>query len=297
MAFTLSNLLQSAYQRLGQMRFSMATGGATSSLSDTTLVDGATDDQYKNGTIVITRDAAGASAAPEGEIVRVTGFTASTGTFAATFTVAPASGDRYGYCNDLYPLQQMITLANDALTELGDLPLIDTTTLDTAASQTEYTASAVWKRGGPFRVDYQGRIGDANDNQWIETRDYEYVPAAAGSTGLIVFRRQPPASRDIRVWYMGVHGLVNAHSDAINEVLQPDLVVKALLVKALEWRVAEKRGTDDFVKEQYNKAVVEFEREKMESPVWRPKRRAKVFVIGDLDAGDHMPWVNPYGPG
>ena len=277
------------------MRFSLATGGATSSLSDTTLVDGATDDQYKNGTIVSTRDAGGASAAPEGEIVRVTGFTASTGTFAATFTVAPASGDRYGYCNDLYPLQQMIVLANDALVELGDLPLIDTTTLDTAVSQTEYTASAVWKRGGPFRVDYQGRIGDANDNQWIETRDWEYVPAAAGSTGLIVFRRQPPASRDIRVWYMGVHGLVNAHSDVINEVLQPDLVVKALLVKALEWRVAEKRGTDDFVKEQYNKAVVEFEREKMESPVWRPRRRAKVLVIGDSEATQSRPWVTRYG--
>ena len=186
----------------------------------------------------------------------------------------------------------MIILANDALTELGDMELMDTS-ITTAASQTEYTVPVTAKRK-VLRVQLQS-VSDSNDNQWLDIRDYDIVPAAAGSTGLLIFALQPTSAYNVKLWYMGVHGTLNAYSDAVNETLAPDLVIKALLIKALEWRVAEKRGTDDFVMQQYNKAVNEFEHEKIELLPHPRGRQPRLLILEsqDEDEEDHQ---DKYGP-
>ena len=168
MAFTLSNMLQGVYKALGQLRVSTATGGSTTTIVDTKRVGTANDDDFRNGVAFVVRDAGGASAAPEGEFNRISAYVDSTGTFTVdtAYTAAPASGDTYAWANQQYPIYEMIQAMNDGLRLLGDVPLVDTTTLDTAAAQTEYAAAVAWKRRRPYRIDIQGRTGDADDNQW-----------------------------------------------------------------------------------------------------------------------------------
>src|SRR3990167_10690202 len=155
MAFTLSNLLQSMYKELGQLKLRRATGGGTTTVIDTTLLGLLTDETPKDGTMFIVRDAVGASAAPEGEFARISSYVDLTTTFTvdATLTAAVASGDTYGWASSRYPLDMMMQMEKDGLRALGDVPLVDITTLDTAASQTEYDYAVTWKRVEPYRVD------------------------------------------------------------------------------------------------------------------------------------------------
>src|SRR3990167_8631534 len=283
MAFTVSNALRETLLRLGQLNVSKATGGSTTTIVDSTLAnENSSDDDWNDGWALVVRDAGGAAGAPENEFQRISDFVASTGTFTVdtAFTVAPASGDVYGYASSQFALQTMIRLLNTALVELGDVPLMDTTTLDTAANQTEYTAAVAWKRRKPYRIDIQGRTGDSNDNQWHAVWDWEWIPAAAGSTGLIVFKGQPLSSRDIRVWYQDAHPAVNAYSDAINERFEPDLVVKAFVLAIRGWQVERDDGSDASLQQKWNKAKSEYEAAIASRKPERPKRRPRLMIPG-----------------
>jgi len=282
MPFTLSNLLQGMFKELGQLTVSKATGGSTTTVVDTTILNRYADDAMKEGAMFVVRDAGGANAAPEGQFQRISAYVDSTTTFTVdtALTVAVASGDTYGWASPRYPLQTMIEMANDALRGLGDVSLIDTTTLDTAAAQTEYTASVAWKRARPYRVDIQTILNDSNDNRWIETKAWEWIPAAAGSTGLLVFNFQPIASRDIRVWYKGPHGLLNAYSDVVNEAIDPELAVIAGALKAAEWQNSRTQGSDQFLLQKINKLENILMQRKAETPITRVKRQSKLLVVG-----------------
>ena len=64
--------------------------------------------------------AGGARAAPEGEFGRVSAYVDETGTLTVdTLTAAVGAGDLYGLVSEYFPLQQMIVLANLALSEPG----------------------------------------------------------------------------------------------------------------------------------------------------------------------------------
>lgn len=279
MAFTLSNLLQALYSDLGQAQVDLATGGSTTTITDTKYTD-SDDDAWKDGAAFIVRDAGGASAAPEGEFQRVSAYVASTGvlTVDTAFSSAVASGDKYMLVGSYYPLRQMIQAANDGLRLLGDVDLVDTTTLDTIDGDTEYAAAVAWKRGRPLRIDVQGRTGDSADNQWSPWSNFEYVPAVAGSTGRIIFPEYPFGSRDIRVWYRGPHPVLSAYSDVVAEVFDPETVVAAALVKALEWQNTRSQGADQFLLQRGQKAEQNLANLMVTRPTAKVKRKSKLFI-------------------
>lgn len=277
MAYKLWELLRDVYTELGQLQVSTATGGSTTTIVDTKLVGNGRNDDWNDGTVILITDAGGAGAAPEGEFKRVSDYVDSTGTLTmeSAMTVAPASGDVYGLISAYYPMRNMIENINLALRSLGDMPLVDTTTLDTADNQTEYTAAVAWKRRPPYRIDIQTETGDADDNLWKELDGWEYIPAAAGSTGLIVFNSQPPSGYGLRIWYRDLHGRVDDYSDVINESIHPALITAASVEKALMWQNSRLGGTDDFLLQRWNDAKAHLERVKMTYPIWKPKLRAK----------------------
>jgi len=220
--YNLTDLLQDAYRELGQLNISTATGGGATTVVDNKVKDKiGSDDTWVDGAIFIIEDSGTAGTSPEGKFALITGWLESTGTFTfATMTDAVVSGDTYGYASKMYPLYQMIELANDALRALGDIPLIDTTSTDTASSKTEYTYAIAWKRRPPLKIEIQTRTSDADDNQWRELERWHYRPATAGSTGLLVLQ-QLPADRDIAIWYMDRHPRVNSYDDAILKLEYP----------------------------------------------------------------------------
>lgn len=279
MSFTLSDLLQAAYTELGQLQAASATGGTAESLSDSRLAGIGHDDDWKDGALFII---AADGAAPEGEYVLISAYDASEGEFslAEALTAAPTAGDLYGLVSGYYPLHTMIELANAGLRALGDIPLVDSTTLDTAAGQTEYATALAWQRRPPVMIDYQGRTGGGNASQWVRVHDWEYVPAAAGENGMVVFQHELPAVRDLRVWYVDAHPRLSAYDDVVAEVIAPELAVAAGVERALRWQNSRLGGGDNFLLQRWNDAKVELERVKSEHPIWRPSRHGRLNLAG-----------------
>ena len=287
MSLTVFDALWRAYGDLGQLTVSKATGGSTTTITDTTQARGI-DNAWKEGAAFIIYDAGGADGAPQGQMRRISAFVAATGVFTVdtAFTTAVAAGDVFGFASEYYPLQQMIQELNKSLDALGDLDLVDTTTLDTVAGDTEYAAAAAWKRARPTEIAIQGRTGDAQDNQWVAVHNWDWVEAAPGATGLIVFYNYPYGSRDIRVRYKGRHPYVIDADDVIAEGLDPELVVRALVARALSWQNTRLQGSDPYLLQKENAEAQKFENQRVLTPIRRRKTKPQYLIVGPNDSGD-----------
>ena len=279
MSFTLSDLLQASYTELGQLQAANASGGSVDRLIDERLAGIGHDKDWQDGALFII---AADGAAPEGEYVPIAAFDASEGEFSLTeaLTAAPAAGDLYGLVSGYYPLQTMIELVNAGLRALGDIPLVDTTSLQTATGQTEYTTMLNWQRRPPIMIDYQGCSGEGAVSQWIRVHDWEYLPAAPGEQGRIIFQRELPAARELRVWYVDAHPRLSAYDDSVAEVIAPELAVAAAVERALRWQNSRLGGGDNFLLQRWNDAKMELERTKEANPIWRPTRRGHLNLAG-----------------
>lgn len=290
MAYVLSDFLSGAYRALGQMEVTTATGGSTTTVIDTKLTDTYGDDDLVNGAVFVIRDAGGASAAPEKEYARISAYNATTNTITldTALSAAVASGDTVGIVKSIYPIRTMIELANDALLSLGTIGLVDTTTLSGVGSQTEYAWAVAWKYKPPSRIDAQAITTDSNDNKWYKVEGWYVVPAAAGSTGLIVFDDNPPANHYLRIWYEATHPRLSAYSDAVNEVIHPELAVALLSEKALNWQNSRNSGSDQFMRELENKWIIKAQDAREMYPLWKPKRQPRPYTL-NAPASDMPP--------
>jgi len=283
MAYELTNLLQDVYAELGQLSSHKVTGGSTTTVVDSNLTDYKNKD-VEDGVLFVTYDVAGAGAAPEGQFEIIDTFTASSGTFnlRAALTAAVAATDHYAFTTPRYPLYAVIQNVNRALFDLGDLPQVDTTTLDTASNQTEYTQAVAWKRN-TFRVDMQGRTNDADDNKWVPIWSWEDVPAAGGTAGKIEMEKQLLSGRDVRIWYWDVHAKVRAYNDDINEYIHPALAKWASVKACLQWMNGQQNGQDRGVLQDLNNAKVEYEMAFRKHPIGqqfkKQGKRNKLFIL------------------
>jgi hypothetical protein len=287
MSQSFGKLLESVYRELGDLVVSRATGGSTTTVTDTTIADRYDNDEFGSseigwGAVFLLRDAGGAGAAPEGEFSRISAFNESTAEFTIdTMTAAVASGDRYGATRGRISLDKMVELCNEGLRDLGLLELVDTTTLDTVSAQTEYACSAAWKYK-VLGVDLQTNINDANDNRWhsLPYGYWDYIPAAGGSAGLIVLKDQPTESRDIRVWYLAQHPELNDYDDTVDEQVNPQLAKWACVSSAARHLVNETQGTESWAIQKLNDANARTEMLRREFPLKALRKRgAKLFKL------------------
>ena len=301
MAFTLFNLLAETYKRLGQWNESVVTGtsGSATVLEDSTLANEGSDDDWNRGAVFIVYDAAGAAGAPEGEYGIISDYADSSGKFTfSTLSTKVAAGDRYGYVSEFYPIQTMIGLANTALRSVGSFSLIDKNTLVSSAAVTEYQMEVAWKKSRPSRIDLQTSVGaTASRNAWEPIANYDYEPATAGSTaGRIIFGDYLPSGRKLRIWYDAPHPQLGTASAALREEIEPELAILLLVERALEWQNSRLQGGDQFLLQRWNDAKQQAQVARAMYPIWKPKRKSKILEL-DGDSGDHLPYVNPYGPG
>jgi len=284
-SYHLTDLLSDVLRELGSIQYFTASSGST-----TTAVNTETNltDTSLSGTIFIKDTTDGAL--PIGEYKSVSAFAPATGTF--TFSAVSAvvgAGDVFGYANPRYPVSQLIEHCNRGLSKLGQIPVISTTDLTGVANQTEYAASLAWKYD-VFRVDLQQVTTDANDNKWLELRDWEYIPATAGSTGLIVFQRQISVGNKLRVWSRQRHPRVDAFDDVINESIHPELAVGACVVEALRYQNGLTSGEDKFLLQLWNNANEELVALKAAYPVVDMRKGSGFYVPHDNDyAYEHDP--------
>lgn len=280
----LTHVLQGVYRRLGGVMLN-ATGGAVSSVADTKLSDllaeSNEDDIYNGGTAIVVEDADGANAAPEGEFSRISDYVASTCTvsISPSVTAAIASGDRVLIAPPDFPLYDIIEVVNDALRNLGEIPLINTS-LTTAANQTEYTIPIALKGDNLLNVEIQGTTSDANDNRYYELSEWSVVVGASGTAETLVIP-QLASGYTIRLTYLGKHPRVDAFDDPINEYLDPELVHAAVMAHVLQWRndsALASGGADEALLRLESKAWSQYDRAKVEHRIERPTRRVKAFA-------------------
>lgn len=294
MATTVSNILQGALRKLGQLQVHAVTGGSTTTVVDSDL--GGTLNDFVGGSLIIVRDVGGVGALPESEFSEITSYSSGTGTLTGgTFTTSPVALDIYGISNgEDYPHYQMLQCINDALQSIGDFPQVDTTTLDTVNNKTEYAAAVAWKRQPPYRIDIQGKTTDDNDNKWREINRglWEYVPAAPKSAGLIIFKFQPSSSRDLRIWFKDKHPAVHLYSDVIYEGFHPELVVWETVYQALVWKLGQQPGDANIIAQLNNAENKRVEMAAIHT-VWKPKRKSKLLVLSRATVQDQFSYPDP----
>jgi hypothetical protein len=282
MTYTLSNLLQDGIKTSGRVgyRTLFTTGGSTTTLIDTKLNLSTQpdynddDDTLVRGTVLVIRTTDGA--APQGEFQRISGYNESTATITVeAFSAAIGAGDTCMIIHSQFKLEEMVELANQALLDIGDIALVDTS-ITTAASQREYTLPVALKDARPLRVQLQGITTDANDNRWEDVTDYYITPASPGSTGLITFNKQFPSGRSIKIWYLGHHPALSAFDDDISDTAHPNLVRFALASEMWRWR----NPSDGVELNQANEIYRKYAEAKVKHPIWKPKRSPKYFVSG-----------------
>lgn len=292
MALTLSKVMTRAWREIGHSVAILATGGSTSTIIDT-LSRYTSDDALVGGTAIVTRDAGGANAAPEGEFSRITDYVAST----TTFTISPAvstaiaSGDSVDLVRGSIPYTQMMQAVNDGLTNLGTITLVDTS-LSTVAAQREYALPVTLKIKRIIDVLLQMKTGDSDDNRYESIYgNIRFFPSAPGSTGILETMVDYPSGRTIKIIYEGVHPTLTTFSSTVSETIQEELAVAAAVDKALTWLVS-KRGDSalgTFALQRWNDAKNTLQMQKSEKPVMRVKAKQKFFVAGPTNSQDLSP--------
>lgn len=251
MAYLVTNAIQEAVALLGRSAYkgTTATGGSNTSFVDSKLGDDYDDEALVNGTCIITRDAGGANAAPEGEMSRISAYSQSiyTGTIdALSGTSGIASGDELMLIKPRYPLTDLRRILNMTLMLLGDIELVYTS-ITTTASQTEYDLPVALKRADPLFIQIQGKTTDANDNAWqlISPSLYEIVTSAPGTVGQLRFFGQPSSGYALKIVYKGPHPYVYDYDDPIWERWPPRLVTLKFAAELFNWTGMNKHNQDE----------------------------------------------------
>lgn len=270
--FQLTKLLQNAWQKMGQLRTWKVTGGSTTTFVNSAWA-GVEDTIYEDddaaliyGTAVVVRDAAGANAAPEGEFGEITDYDSST--YTATIdaiTSAIGSGDTIGIASPLFPLQDMIQLANNAIRGLGEIDLVDTS-LSISSSVTEYTLPSTIRQM-PVRVSIQDVLGSTGNNQWIPI-NFRVIPATAGSNWTLVVPHQTQGAT-LQVVYRAPHPELTAFDSDIADVIHPKLATAALVAEAFQWYNNMLGGSNQYFLQRENKALQDLQEAKVEYPILR----------------------------
>lgn len=273
MAFTFSDLAFQVYYGLGKIppfhQF-VATGGGTLTIQNSlwTGREDAPDDNYANDYIAFVRtDTAGS--APQGEIQRVSAYTAGTYTVDTAFSAAVAAGDTIAIANSDIPLREMYAAANRALLSVGDVENVDSS-LTLSSSTDRYTLPTGTKMEYPMRVEYTETSGTITEFRqevpgWRATADgYIYIPYV--SSGVVFLT------------YIGPHAALTTYSSVISEDIHPQLAIAATTAAVLEWLNGTQGGSTQYMLQRENKALQDLERAKAEHPAKRIGKQAKWFV-------------------
>ena len=285
----LFDILLHTYDELGQLVNGVATGGSSTTLVDSGLAG--KDGDWKQGTLFIKYDGAGAGAAPEGEFTEVTAYTRTAGTvtFASSaLSASPASTDEYALASKQWTLDDMKRIVNRALVRMGDIQAVDTS-LTTAAGQTEYTIPAAARRN--LRRVYMDQYSDSDD-----ARPRELVNWRVEGNSLI-FRDQPESGKTLTLLYMGPHAVLQDYNDTLSTYVHLNRIVAEAAYMALKSKVRATEGTDRQAVRDINDAAADLEIARRQYPIWDPGTPFKPILSGKRDEDRRSGKYGPYYQG
>ena len=285
MTYTLFNLTYELAVELGVVYEGEATSGTGSTLVDTNDLTQA-DDYWVGGTVWILDDAAGAGALPEGECSKISAF--DNGTSTATFDAINivSGGDRYGIADKRYTLYTLIQSVNRALRDIR-IETTDTTTIDTAASQTEYTLPDVASMD-LREVWVETSTANSDDNRWVEIRNWIIQKTATSTEDELILPMQLTISRDIKLVYMAPHGKLYDFADELDDSVHLERVIFRAAWYAMNRNIQQTHSTDEWLlrtRDDYMKWAQEAD---WRYPIAGPQKKGKILTV-DWGAGDYDP--------
>ena len=275
------NLFDLTYElalELGIIEESTATGGTTTTLIDTVILT-QPDDYWNQGTVWIIKDVGGAGAAPEGSYAVISDFDNASATATIGTIVAPASGDTYVIAHKKYKLGDLIAAVNRAIRDVPQIITEDLTTVDTATAQTEYTLPTGINTKN-MEVWLETNVDDADDNQWVRTRNTYIQKTAGGTADTLVFKEQPPYPRDVKLVYLAPHAKLAASTDKLDETIRYERVIYRAAVHALNHYLAKTHSTDDYLLQQKQDFERRADQADLMYPVPQPKKLSGVMLVG-----------------
>jgi hypothetical protein len=298
--FTLFDLHIGAHEKVGTINYSVSSAGSSLKLNDETESTAHADDQFNAGTIYIIDGSSNLA----GKFVRIADYDASSGEYTWSSgslgtsgggTTAIGANVNYGRATPEFNLQLMNRLSNAALRTLGPFVYVDRT-MQSSANQRVYTLTTLAARSDLFRVDIQTRTGSTTDNPgWTELHGWYLEPSTVGGGHNIIFPRYLPANRDIRVFYEGDHQNITTSTASVDARIHPELATLALVEKMYEFRNSRARGAQEFDVQRWNDAKRQLAEARVRWPIWRPKRKPKILVIGNDGLEFNVSNVSPYG--
>lgn len=162
-SYHLSDLIINAAVKMGTLSVYKPSpietaGGSKLLITDSSLA--LTADELIHGVAIVTFDAGGLGAAPEGEIVNITDNSTNTITI-STLSANNGVGDEYMIIRPKYPLVEWIRGTNSILKSLGEVPLWDTS-LTMTAGITEYNLpvtilepAEIWRQTNTTTSDFE----------------------------------------------------------------------------------------------------------------------------------------------
>ena len=298
MAFLVTNLVQNILTELGQVEpnfiFDAIGGGATSIVAGTAssgfgLLANPPEDTALIGKLaIVTRDAGGAGASPEGKWGVVSNYVDSTWTMTIpTVTDAIVAGDTIMLAKqDKYPISQILFSINQGLQSLGDVPANADTSLTTSAETTEYDIPVGVKRG-------LKQVWYDDGSEWIQVTDRRNE-LTAGGTASRLHMPSTIAGYSVRLVYDGVHPTVTSYSSIINEYIHPKVATTASILKLLEWYNRQDANQDVqsytlWLEGQYREKYLPMAL--TENPIQKSEKTSRFF-----NTGRGNPRYSRYGP-
>ncbi|HEY6018600.1 MAG TPA: hypothetical protein VIY48_01515 [Candidatus Paceibacterota bacterium] len=270
--YQLTDLLQDAWYRMGQLKTWKITGGSTTTLINT-LWAGIEDVIYEDddpaliyGTAVVVGHAGSPYNPPRGQFGMITDYDSASQTATIeALTVALAADDEIGIASPQFPYRDMMHLANIGLRKLGEIDVVDTS-IAISANQTEYSLpTAIQKR--PKRVRKQ-TLQTANDNEWKMVQGWDVIPATAGSPWILTIP-QLTQGYSLEVLYEGFHPELTGFDSPIQDAIAPELAICALVSEAYQWYNNQIGGTNQYFLQRENKAIQDLEAAKVQYPIKR----------------------------
>jgi hypothetical protein len=275
MSIIASKLIAKAVERLGQDVYMVrtATGGSVTTLLDASLEDVYTEEDVKYGTIIVTYDAGGAGAAPEGETGRISAYDETTQTFTIpTLTAALAAGDRAIVIMPDYPWEVLLSKSNEALRDLGEIFLIDTS-LTSSESVTQYTLPTALDYKDPYAI-YIRSSSATSDYDWKNLMNWRIEPAAPGAARQLIFPYHLDGGNTICIVYEAFHPELTVASSVVSGTVPLPLIEVSIAIKLLEWY-----GVDESTKDRANKLLADQETAKQNYRIWKPKRQPQTLDL------------------
>lgn len=287
--YQLTQLLQDTWYRMGQLRRFIVTGGDTDTIINTGWA-GVEEPIFEDddpaligGTAVVL---AAGNAAPEGEWGEITDYdSASTSLQIRALSATIEANDRIGIASPLFPVEDMIELANVALQKLGEVD-VPYNGLSVIANQTEYALPSYISEK-PVAVYYQGLVSSVN-NKWRLVQGWRVIPQAVGTQWTLVIPNLPQ-TQALQVIYRAMHPKVTAFDSEISPSIPPELIINAMIAETFQWYNNQVGGTNQYFLQRENKAIQDLEAAMVRYPV--------AHVVDQVQGLPHWGTTGEYVPG